>query len=259
MARILLLVPHPDDEIVGAAAMIARHRAAGDRFFGLYLTSGIPAAEQLWRWHRGGRAARVQRRRDEARAAAAILGIEPVGFSDWPSRTLKSHLAAAVAWIDRLLAEHAIDTIWVAAWEGGHQDHDAANFLAAQTAGDRPVREFAEYNSGGGTAKWNRFAAANGSETVLTLTPEELHAKRSLLAIYRSEKDNLAGVRVGVESHRPLPHHDYRRPPHDGKLWREAYHWVGRLMRHPRVDFEPSRDIYATLRGFLNTRLSAAE
>jgi LmbE family N-acetylglucosaminyl deacetylase len=251
MARILLLIPHSDDEIVGAATAIARRVSAGDQFFGLYLTSGIPAAEQLWRWDRKGRAARVQQRRDEARAAAARLGIAPVGFSDWPSRTLKSHLAAALAWIDRLLDEHAIDAIWVAAWEGGHQDHDAANFLAAQRAGKRPVREFAEYNAGGGMAKWNRFAATNGSETVLQLTPEEIRAKRDLLAIYRSEKDNLAGVKVGIESHRPLPDHDYRRPPHDGKLWREAYHWVGRLMLHPRVDFEPSRDLYAALQGFL--------
>jgi LmbE family N-acetylglucosaminyl deacetylase len=255
MTRILLLIPHPDDEVVGAATMIARHRAAGDQFFGLYLTSGVPAPDQLWRWDRKGRAARVRRRRDEARAAAAMLGIEPVGFSDWPSRTLKSHLAPAAAWIERLLAEHAIAALWVAAWEGGHQDHDAANFLAAQTAKGRPVREFAEYNSGGGMARWNRFAATNGSETVLQLTSEEIRSKRRLLAVYRSEKHNLAGAKLGTESHRPLPGHDYRRPPHDGKLWREAYHWVGRLVRHPRVDFEPSRDIYAVLQGFL----SAAE
>jgi LmbE family N-acetylglucosaminyl deacetylase len=259
MARILLLIPHPDDEIVGAATMIARRHAAGDRFFGLYLTSGVPAAEQLWRWDRQRREARVAQRRDEARAAAARLGIEPVGFSNWPSRTLKSHLAAAVAWIDRSLAEHAIDALWVAAWEGGHQDHDAANFLAAQTAGNRPILEFAEYNAGGGTSNWNRFAAPNGSETMVRLSPDEIEAKRALLAIYRSEKDNLSGVKIAIESCRPLPDYDYRNPPHDGKLWREAYHWVGRLMRHPRVDFEPNRALYAALQGFLNTRLSAAE
>ncbi len=251
MARILLLIPHPDDEVVGAAASIARRRKAGDQFFGLYLTDGIPAAAQLWRWERWRRGARAQRRRDEARAAAALLGIVPLDFLGWPSRTLKSHVDDAAALVAGILERRAIDAIWVPAWEGGHQDHDVANFLAARVAGGRPVIEFAEYNRGGGAVRWNRFAIANGSETELRLSPEEIAAKRRLLTLYRSERSNLAPVRVAVESQRPLPAHDYGRAPHDGPLLRERFHWVGRLFRHPRVDFEPSQAIYDTLRRYL--------
>ncbi|HEY5209680.1 MAG TPA: PIG-L family deacetylase [Stellaceae bacterium] len=261
MARILLLIPHPDDEIVGTAATIMRRRA-GDRFFGLYLTCGVPAPEQMWRWDKKRREARVQQRRAEARAAATLLGLEPVGFSDWPSRTLKAHLGEALAWIRQTVNDHAIDTIWVAAWEGGHQDHDVANFLAARAADGRPVREFAEYNAGGGHPRWNRFPETTGDETVLRLSQDEVSAKRNLLAVYKSEKNNLAGVKIDVETHRPLPRHDYERPPHEGTLSREGYQWVGRLMLHPRVDFEPTAKIYAALRGFQapeDHRLSAAE
>jgi hypothetical protein len=32
----------------------------------------------------------------------------------------------------------------VSAWEGGHQDHGAANFLAARCAGRARLREFAD-------------------------------------------------------------------------------------------------------------------
>lgn len=250
MARVLLLIPHPDDEVVGAAAAIARRRAEGDRFFGLYLTDGIPAPEQLWRWDRPSRAARVERRRREAHEAAAILGIEPVAFLGFPSRALKAHLSEAAAAIVRTCAERAIDAVWVLAWEGGHQDHDVANFLAAKAAGGRPVTEFAEYNRGAGAVRWNRFAAPNGGETELRLTPEEIAAKRRLVAIYGSESANLAGVRFEVESHRPLPAHDYAKPPHDGMLLRERFHWVGRLFRHPRVDFEPSQAVYDALKRY---------
>lgn len=247
MARILLLIPHPDDEVVGAAATITRCRGAGDRFFGVYLTDGIPAREHLWSWDRPRRAAWARRRGGEAQTAARMLGIKPVAFCDWPSRTLKTHLNEATTRVAAVLVEHAIDAIWVSAWEGGHQDHDVANFLAARVCGGRPVIEFAEYNRGGGALRWNRFAVPNGSESELRLTAQETKAKRRLLALYRSERANLALARVGVESWRPLPVYDYGRAPHAGTLLRERFQWVGRLVRHPRVDFEPSQTIYGAL------------
>ncbi len=250
MAHILLLIPHPDDEVVGVAAAITRRRGDGDLFFGLYLTDGIPAPEHLWRRDRPRRDERARQRRDEARQAAAILGIEVIDFFGWPSRTLKTHLGDAAARIEPILRERAIDAVWVPAWEGGHQDHDAANVLANRVAGGRPVFEFAEYNRGGGAVQWNRFAVPNGAETELRLTTAEIDLKRRLLGIYRSEKANLALARVERESLRPLPAHDYARRPHDGPLLRERFHWVGRLFRHPRVDFEPSQTVYDMLRNY---------
>ncbi|MGH6990508.1 MAG: hypothetical protein ACREE3_11490, partial [Stellaceae bacterium] len=167
-----------------------------------------------------------------------------------PSRALKSHRAEALDRREDAVPRWAIDRLWVSAWEGGHQDHDVANFLAAHAGGGRPVIEFAEYNSGGGHARWQCFAAPNGSETVLELTPQEAIEKRRLLRRYRSEGPNLAGVRVEVESRRSLPVYDYARPPHDGRLSRETFQWVGRLMQHPRIDHEPSRLVLDALKTF---------
>src|SRR5262249_42277673 len=149
----LILIPHPDDEVVGCAIAIARARRAGAEISGLYLTTGIPARERVWPWRRSRYPALVARRREEARRAAAALGITPVGFLDWPSRTLKSHLDEAMAAISRTLAERGIDEIWTPAWEGGHQDHDVTNFLAALLAAKMAVREFAEYNLAGGRVR----------------------------------------------------------------------------------------------------------
>jgi len=250
-ARPLILIPHPDDEVVGCAIAIARARAAGAEISGLYLTTGVPARERVWPWRRAGYPALVARRRDEARRAAATLGLSPAGFLDWPSRTLKSHLDEAMAAISRTLDERGIDEIWTPAWEGGHQDHDVTNFLAARIAGKVSVREFAEYNFAGGRVRSQSFPQPNGTEQVLTLTAEETRFKAELLSIYRSERLNLRYVRLDQESLRPLGRYDYRAAPHLGRLFCERFQWVP--VPHPSVDFEPSASVRAALASWAGT------
>ncbi len=250
MFRILFLIPHPDDETVAAATFIRRLPPGAHRIFGLYLTSGVPLGEHLWWWQRSNLEARLALRREEARGAASALGIEPVGFSDWPSRGLKDHLDEAVAWIRSVLDGYAIDTIWVPAWKGGHQDHDVANFLAHQVADQRPVTEFAEYNLGGGVPRWHRFAEPNGEETIIALTPEEAAWKRGVLRLYRSERSGLRQVRYETESARPLPRYDYGRPPHAGLLSREKIYSFSRRFVRSRVDLEPAAEMHRKLSAY---------
>jgi len=244
-ARPLILIPHPDDEVVGCAIAIARARATGASVAGLYLTTGVPAQERLWPWRRSSYAALIARRREEAGRAAAALGISPAGYLDWPARTLKSHLDEAMALIERTLGERHIDEIWAPAWEGGHQDHDVANFLAARFAGKLRVREFAEYNLAGGRVRSQTFVQSNGTEQVLMLTPEEARFKAELLSIYRSERANLRYVRLRQESMRPLARYDYRSAPHPGRLFCERFRWVP--FHHPRVDFDRSEAVRSAL------------
>jgi len=233
--RILLLAPHPDDEVVGAAVAARRAIAGGAEVFVLYLTTGVPAAAALWLWQRPGHGTRVRRRREEALAAARLIGLKPAGFLDWPSRSLKSHLAEAEAAIAGAIAAHGIAALWTPAWEGAHQDHDAANFLAARFVSRLPVLEFAAYNYAGGQVRSGEFPPGGEAAGVLELTPEESSWKRRLLVGYASERDNLSHIRVMSESFRPLPAHDYAKSPHPGTLFWERHHWVP--FRHPRIDF----------------------
>jgi LmbE family N-acetylglucosaminyl deacetylase len=234
--RILVLVPHPDDEVVGCGVALRRAVAMGASPFALYLTTGVPEAKNLWPWQRRGYADRIARRRAEARQAAGLVGLTQAGFLDWPARSLKSHLAAALGVIRAAIAAHGIELLWVPAWEGAHQDHDTTNFLASRLAAECPAVEFAEYNYAGGRVRSGSFGIADGTEEVLTLTPEEVLWKRSLLACYESERGNLAHIRTSTEALRPLGRHDYSRRPHDGTLFYERFQWVP--FRHPRIDFE---------------------
>jgi LmbE family N-acetylglucosaminyl deacetylase len=245
-ARILIVIPHPDDEVVGCAVAMGRARAAGAALFGLYLTTGVPPGEALWPWQNY--ANRVARRRREAEAVAAALGLAPVGFGERPARRLKSELALAMAELRAASAACRPEQIWVSAWEGGHQDHDVANFLASRLGNGVPVLEYAEYNFAGGGVRSQAFPDSAGEAIELRLTPEEAAAKRRLLRIYRSERGNLRHVRCEREALRPLPRHRYDAPPHRGRLFRERFHWVP--FRHPRIDFEATRAVLGAIAAF---------
>src|SRR6266513_1016649 len=254
--RILVLAPHPDDEIVACGIAARRARLAGARIFVLFLTTGIPEPEALWPWQRGGYAARVARRREEARTAAALIG-EPIGFLDYPSRRLRHHLDAAAAEAGRAIAEYAASELWVPAFEGAHQDHDAANALAAQFCDLLPVYEFAAYNFAGGSVRSNRFADRRDGEVAIEATAGAAALKRQALACYESERGTLRHIGAERETWRPRPRHDYRAPPHSGRLFRERFHWLP--LRHPRIDFAPSAAVYAEIGRWVSAGAAARQ
>lgn len=247
--RILILIPHPDDEIVGACAAVGRAVDRGAEVFGLYLTTGVPAPEVLWPWQRRGHAAWVARRRAEARKAAKMLGIEPLGFLDIATRRLKDHLASARDAARGAIAAHGIDTVWVPAYEGGHQDHDSASALASTVTDVAAVWEFAEYNHAGGQTRAQHFPAATGEERQLELTAAEVERKRRALGLYPSEKGNLTYVGTARECFRPQAAYDYTRPPHAGLCFYQRFQWVP--FRHPRVDFTTPEEVCGVVVAFL--------
>ena len=246
----LILVPHPDDEVVGCCAAIGRARAAGARVTALYLTHGCLDADTVWPWERARQGAMVERRRAEARAAAALLGIEPRGQPDRAARQLWRNLASAEAEARSALAASSADQLWVPAYEGGNPDHDGANAIGRRLADEGvDVLEFAEYNFAGGRARSHSFPEPNGQETVLTLTPAEQAMKRRALGLYASERGNLGYVAVGQECFRPLSRYDYGAPPHVGPLWYARFQWVP--FRHPGVDFTRPEAVSAAIQAYL--------
>jgi LmbE family N-acetylglucosaminyl deacetylase len=69
--RVLVLAPHPDDEVCGAGGALALHRLQGDEVHAVFLTDGTSGDPD----HRHGQPSDVARmRRAEADAAAERLG-----------------------------------------------------------------------------------------------------------------------------------------------------------------------------------------
>lgn len=236
--RILILIPHPDDEVVACAAAIGRAKKAGAKIFAFYLTSGCPASDELWPWQRPSANRRIARRRAEGERAAEKLGIMPAAWSSRPARHLWRQLSKALHEAENVIARCRIDQIWVPAYEGGNADHDGLNAIGAILSQGISVLEFAEYNWLGGTVNSQSFPYPSRDVQTIILTEEEQRLKRQCLEIYESERRNLSYVATTQESFRPIARYDYSKPPHPGLLWYMRFHWTP--FPHPGIDFSTS-------------------
>jgi LmbE family N-acetylglucosaminyl deacetylase len=81
---VLALAPHPDDECLGCGGTLVLHRRQGDRVKVLIVTDGM-AGDALGYY--GGLDYR-ELRREEARRAAAVLGVEELVFWEYPDGRL---------------------------------------------------------------------------------------------------------------------------------------------------------------------------
>ena len=248
--RVLICIPHPDDELVACAAAIGRAQSHGAEIFALYLTDGCLARETVWPWRRRRHGDDVARRCAEAEAVATRLGLTPVGWAARPARRLWRELPAVYAEIRAAIMLCAPDQLWIPAYEGGNPDHDGLNGLGSLLADQLEVLEFAEYNFYGGRANAQQFPVPDGSEQTIVLTHDERARKSALLRLYASERENLGYVGLDKECWRKLAHYDYGRPPHPGMLWYARHQWVP--FRHPRVDFTRGAEVSRAIAVFLS-------
>ena len=77
--NVLVIAPHPDDEVLGCGATMARHAAQGDQVYVLVVTRGIP---ELFPPEE------IERTRQELRVAHGILGVADSLFLDYPAPKL---------------------------------------------------------------------------------------------------------------------------------------------------------------------------
>ena len=131
--RLLVLAPHPDDESIGCGGTLALAAADGAAVHVVFLTDGRQGDPALRALPDGGvtrRAAETalaSRRREEALAAMAVLGVQAWTFADAPDGALDTAVAATAAVIAPLLAQLRPDVVLLPCFTDRHADHFAAN------------------------------------------------------------------------------------------------------------------------------------
>lgn len=134
MPHALFVFAHQDDEIAAATRILHLIRA-GWTISVVYLTDGE------------GRSAKSDVRDEESRQVLSRLGVDlnRVHFLGSRERIadgrLFEHLDRAAELVDRAIPETP-DEVWTLAYEGGHQDHDAAHLIAFAYAARRDIETF---------------------------------------------------------------------------------------------------------------------
>jgi LmbE family N-acetylglucosaminyl deacetylase len=223
---LLVLVAHPDDEVLGAGSRLPYLGGAHI----VYVTDGAPRdMSDAARAGYASAAAYGEARRCEAEAALALLGVEShrirrLGLMDQEVAFAMSDLNETCLRLIETLRPAAILTH---AYEGGHPDHDAvalAVHLACRRHGrDWPeLIEFAGYHDPDGTGRIAtcEFLTAPASAVSVWLKPPERAQKRRALACFRTQRRVLRMFRADRERFRAAPLYQFGRPPH---AWRPFY------------------------------------
>jgi N-acetylglucosamine malate deacetylase 2 len=239
LLRLAILVAHPDDETIGASAVLSRFHQSHI----LFLTDGAPRDQKLWPpGVRGTREDYAAIRQLEAARALAHAGI-PKQQLHWLGGVDQESILDARALAHRLaqsLTEVRADVLITHPYEGGHPDHDSAALIArvALQKLPEPVKppalcEMTSYHARDGQCVTGEFLHSDPlSEVVLQLTNEDRERKRHMMDEYTSQRLILESFPIVAERLRVAPAYDFTNPPHEGELWYEHMGWTtGQLWR----------------------------
>ena len=117
--NILVIAPHPDDEVIGCGGAIRLRVKRGDQVSAVFLTSGELGLKHL----RREQAWKI--REAEAKRAAKILGLAKLHFLRQPDWLLGDHAMMSAIALKRVLAKERPDIIYLPHPNDGHPDHQA--------------------------------------------------------------------------------------------------------------------------------------
>jgi LmbE family N-acetylglucosaminyl deacetylase len=129
--RVIVLAPHMDDEAIGCGGAILRHAQAGSDVTVVYMTDGsrggYNADNQL-----------VERRKNESRKAAEVLGIKHLLFLDAPDLALTDS-PEIVRRVVETLNDNRPTIIYAPALTDRHPDHWATNSVLHAALAQMPA------------------------------------------------------------------------------------------------------------------------
>lgn len=205
--RLVVVAPHPDDEVLACGGLMAMHRAQGGEILVIAVTDGEASHASSPLWHAPSLA--------ETRRAESAAGLQRLGLSDiavtrlaTPDGRVAHHTLRLALQLQMLLRP---GDVVVTTWRfDGHPDHEAtgvAASLACPVVGCRlieaPVWMWHWASPGDPFVPWHRLQR-------LPLKPQARDCKRAALAAHASQLDPSArpegpvlGAAIVARANRP--------------------------------------------------------
>lgn len=185
-ARLVVVAPHPDDEVLACGGLVAMHQAQGGEVAVLAVSDGEASHADSPLWPAQAMAA--------IRRAERIAGLQELGVSETvvtrlalPDGSVAHHtlrLALKLQWL--LRPQDVVVTTWRL---DGHPDHEATGFAASLACSvvrcrliEAPVWMWHWASPGEPFVPWHRLQR-------LPLTPQAHERKQASLAAHASQLD----------------------------------------------------------------------
>src|SRR4051812_39042473 len=229
----VIVAAHPDDEVIGLGAQLPYLREV----FFIHITDGAPRDMVDANAH--GFAKRedyARQRRRELLNALSLSRIPESRCQDLPfaDQEASLHLTEVTNRLCELLRDLRPQYVVTHPYEGGHPDHDAAAF-ASHIARQLLIREghcpgilieFTSYHALNGCRVTGDFLPSHLHHTLtVSLSAEQQHFKKTLFSCFQTQQSVLADFPLDAERFRSAPGYDFRKPPHEGRLYYENFPW----------------------------------
>lgn len=142
MNKILIVAPHPDDEVLGCGGIINKYAKKGKEVYVVVITRGTPKmyAED-----------RIENVRNEALAAHKLLGVNETVFFDFHAPELDITSQAAISGkISSIIKQFEIDTLFIPHRGDIHSDHRVvynASIVSGRPVGSSTVKRIYAYET----------------------------------------------------------------------------------------------------------------
>lgn len=171
--RVLVIAPHPDDEVIGAGGTIARHAANGDEVHLCVVTQAYSPP-----WPEG----YVETARRQVEAARKVLGIKQVFFLGFPTVKLNTvpsmELTGA---LQKVVDETRPEVVYTSAASDVNQDHRIvfeATLVACRPLPGGSVRRLLSYESGPTARHGSQSSAPNVYSDIEPFLSKKLEAMK---------------------------------------------------------------------------------
>ena len=188
MSRVLAVVAHPDDEILGVGGTLAKHVQNNDKVYSVILGEGMTSREEN---REDISQSEIEELHHDTLKAGEIIGFKDIYFANFPDNRFDSvNLLEIIKEVEKYIDQIKPEIIYTH-YHGDlnidHQKTSEAVITACRPVGDYNVKEIYAFETPSST-EWNFTSDSNSFNPSLFVDIEEtIDKKLAAMESYQSE------------------------------------------------------------------------